>query len=57
MRDKRVKVLILSKFFDLICGRRRRLAYVALRGQFFIVGAIALFLIWRLFAVRALPGP
>ena len=33
------------------------MAYVPLRGQFFIVGAIALFLMWQLFAVRPLPGP
>ncbi len=33
------------------------MAYVALRGQFSIVGAIALFLMSRLFAVRTLTGP
>ncbi len=31
--------------------------YVLLRGQFFIVGAIVLFLMWRLFAVRTLNQP
>jgi hypothetical protein len=33
------------------------MAYVSLRGQFFVVGAIALFLMWGLFAVRTLTGP
>ncbi len=33
------------------------MAYVPLRGQFFIVGAIVLFLMWGLFAVRPLTGP
>jgi hypothetical protein len=33
------------------------MAYVPLRGQFFIVGAIVLFLMWGLFAVCTLTGP
>jgi hypothetical protein len=33
------------------------MAYVPLRGQFFIVGTIVLFLMWGLFAVRTLTGP
>lgn len=32
------------------------MAYVPLRGQFFLVGAIALFSMWRLFATRTLAG-
>ena len=56
LRDKRIKVLIPSKSFDSICGRQRWLTCVA-RGQFSIVGANGLFLMWRLFAVRAFTGP
>jgi hypothetical protein len=33
------------------------MAYVPLDGELFIVGAIAPFLMWQLFAVRPLPGP
>ena len=29
----------------------------AVRGQFFITGAIVVFLVWGLFAVRTLTGP
>jgi hypothetical protein len=53
LREKRFKLLILSKY-DLRTGA---MAYVPLGGELFIVGAIALFLMWLLFAVRPLPGP
>jgi hypothetical protein len=33
------------------------MAYVPLRGQFVIVGAIVLFFMWGLFAVRTLTDP
>ncbi|MGH6845984.1 MAG: hypothetical protein ACREC0_00690 [Methylocella sp.] len=33
------------------------MTHVPLRGRFFIVGAIALFLMCRLFAIHALLGP
>jgi hypothetical protein len=33
------------------------MAYVSSRGQFLVVGAIVLLLMWVLFAVRTLTGP
>jgi hypothetical protein len=33
------------------------MSYVPLRGQFIISGAIVVFLVWGLFAVRTLTGP
>jgi hypothetical protein len=33
------------------------MAYRQLRGKFFIVGVIVLFLMWGLFPVRTLTGP
>jgi hypothetical protein len=33
------------------------MAYVSSRGQFFVVGAIVLLLMWVLFAVRTLTAP
>ena len=33
------------------------MAYVPLRGQFVISGAIVVFLVWGLFAIRTKTGP
>jgi hypothetical protein len=48
-------VLIPWRFSNSICGWMA-MAYVPLRGQF-LTGAIVVFLVWGLFAVRTLTGP